>query len=469
MRTIALLIALLILVIFGYDIIFSNFANFAFHWSDLLYYAIAAAVIYIIVRLVGGSLNKTFEKSVNYFLQGKSDELIVKKSLLRVYGLLLITLFPFLLYLFAVGLFAAIDFGLYGVIGIFQLPRIPIAVPIGLGIVVLGTGLAVLIGIYYLFFPPKRKPFGIALNENEEKKLWKLTQDIAKEIESKPIGKIIVTPEPGIGVYLEGNLLSKIFGGGTRVLEIGLPSLHKLSIDEFKAILAHEYGHFSNKDTQWTPFTYAMGSSLTNTLRSMPGPSSNENEEGGIVRGIMSLNPAYWLLLLYVHLYFRITNAFSRIGEVKADIRAMQLYGGKAFRNGLLKVSTNDTIFSEIIQAKHIPELLKEGKTISNFSKFTELILSDVDKKTIDKIQAGILEMSQSHSIYDSHPALKIRIDYSEKFDNKEEKEKDFVDKLFDNWDKINEKVAELYNLRILTYLQALQQQSGAEEETKKE
>ncbi|PIR77702.1 MAG: hypothetical protein COU30_01000, partial [Candidatus Magasanikbacteria bacterium CG10_big_fil_rev_8_21_14_0_10_38_6] len=97
MRTIALLIALLILVIFGYDIIFSNFANFAFHWSDLLYYAIAAAVIYIIVRLVGGSLNKKFEKSVNSLLQGKSDELIVKKGLLRVYGLLLITLFPFLL------------------------------------------------------------------------------------------------------------------------------------------------------------------------------------------------------------------------------------------------------------------------------------------------------------------------------------------------------------------------------------
>lgn len=464
MRTIALLIALLILAIFGYGIIFVNFIDFAFHWSDLLMYTIAAAVVYVLVRLVGGSLNKKFEKSVNYFLQGKSDELIVKKDLLRVYGLLLITLFPFLLYLFAVGLFAAIGFGLYGVIGIFQLPRIPIAVPIGLGVVVIGTGLAVLIGIFYLFFPPKRKPFGIVLDKSEEKKLWKLTQDIAKEIESKPMGKIIVTPEPGIGVYLEGNLFAKIFGGGTRVLEIGLPSLHKLSIDEFKAILAHEYGHFSNKDTQWTPFTYAMGSSITNTLRSMPGPSNNENEEGGIVGGIMLLNPAYWLLLLYVHLYFRITNAFSRIGEVKADIKAMQIYGGKAFRNGLLKVSTNDTIFSEIIQSKYIPELLKEGKTISNFSKFTELILNDVDEKIIDEIQSRILEMSQSHSIYDSHPALKTRINYSEKFDNKEEKENGFVDKLFDNWDKTNEKVAELYNLRISAYLQAMQQQSGSEE-----
>lgn len=464
MRTAALLIALLILAIFGHDIVFINFANFAFHWGDLLMYTIVAAVIYAIVRLVGGSLNKQFEKAVNSFIQGQSNEIVVKKGLLRVYGLLLITLFPFLLYLFAVGLFAAIDFGLYGVIGVSQLPRIPIAIPIGLVIVVGGTGLAVLIGIYYLFFPPRRKLFGIALNENEEKKLWKLTQDIAEEIQSKPIGKIIVTPKPGIGVYLEGGLVAKVLGGGTRVLEIGLPSLYKLSIDEFKAVLAHEYGHFSNKDTQWTPYTYAMGSSIANTLRSMPGPARNENEKGGIVRGIMSLNPAYWLLLLYVHLYFRITSAFSRIGEVKADIRAMQMYGGKSFRNGLLKVSTNDTIFSQIIQAEHVPELLKEGRTVSNFSKFTEVVLSGIDKETIEKLQAEIQEVSQAQGIYDSHPALKTRIDYSKKFDNKEEGEKDCVSKLFDNWDRINEKLAEIYNAQVLAYAH-VQQQSGESKE----
>jgi NAD dependent epimerase/dehydratase family enzyme len=51
-------------------------------------------------------------------------------------------------------------------------------------------------------------------------------------------------------------------------------------------------------------------------------------------------------------------------------------------------------------------------------------------------------------------------VNYSEKFDNKEEKDKDFVSKLFDNWEKTNEKVADLYNLRIVAYLQALQKQS---------
>lgn len=469
MRTIALLIALLILVFFGHDIIFLNFANISFHWSDFLYYTIAAGVIYVILMLVGRSLNDNFDNCVNNFLQGKSDELIVERGLLRVYGLLLFTLLPFLLYLFALGLFAAVVFGYYGVIGLLYLPRIPVAIPFGLAIVVFGTGISVLIGIYYLLFPPKIKPFGLALNQKEEKRLWRLTQDIAKKIEIKPINKIIITPEPGIGVYLEGNLFSKIIVGGTRVLVIGLPSLHKLSIDEFKAILAHEYGHFSNKDTQWALFTYAMGNSITNTLRYMPGPSYNENNGGGVVSGISSLNPAYWLLFLYVNLYLKITKAFSRMGEVKADIRAMQMYGGKVFRNGLHKVSSNDTIFSEIIQPKYIAELMNKGKTTSNISKYFELIISDTDKKTIDLINKEMLETNQSHGIYDSHPALKTRIDYSEKFGNTEENEKEFVGKLFDNWDKINEKVTEIYNLSLIAYLQTLQQQSYAGEETNKE
>jgi len=284
-----------------------------FHYQDLLLYAGVALVVYLIVRAVGGSLDKKFNQSVKDFLDGKKKELFDDKGLLRTFGFLLIVLLPFLLYLLAVALFAAIDFGLYGLLAISNVPRIPIAIPIGLGIIVIGTSIAILTGIYYLLFPPKRKTLGIEVKKNEEKKLWNITKEIVNEIQAKPIDKIVITPDPGIGVYLEGNLFSTIFGGGKRVLEVGLPSLHDLTDDEFKAILAHEYGHFINRDTQWSSFTYTVGNSLIRTLQATPGPSPDENEEGGMIRGIMSLNPAYWLLFLYVHLYFKITNGFSRI------------------------------------------------------------------------------------------------------------------------------------------------------------
>lgn len=364
-----------------------------------------------------------------------------------------------MLYLFAVALFAAIDFGFYGFMAVSYLPRVPVALLIGLGIVVFGTGMAILIGIYYLFFPPKRKTLGVILDKNEEKILWNVLEEVANEIKARPINKIIITPEVGIGVYLEGNIFLAVFGGGRRVLEIGLPSLHELSIDEFKAILAHEYGHFSNKDTQWTPFTYAMGNSLISTLRATPGPSESGNQDGSWVRGIISLNPAYWLLLLFVKLFSSITSGFSRIREVMADIYSMELYGGKAFHDGLLKIATNDTVFREIIESKYVPDLLKEGKTISNFSFFMEVVYKSLDKKDIDSLQSNIVEINKNQGVFDSHPALKNRLFYSEKFISKEEKNKKLVSTIFDNWENINKKVADLYNLKIINYLQTLQKQ----------
>jgi len=43
-------------------------------------------------------------------------------------------------------------------------------------------------------------------------------------------------------------------------------------------------GHFSNKEHAMEFLYYSMGNSLTSTLRSMPGPSQDEKEEGGWVR-----------------------------------------------------------------------------------------------------------------------------------------------------------------------------------------
>lgn len=455
MKTIALLFSLLLLLIFGF-LIFENFFYLSFNWQDLLIFAIVALIIYLIIRWVGGSLDKRFNKSVKDFLDGKKKELFDDRGLLRVFGLLLIILLPFLIYLFALAFFAAIDFATYGLLAISYSPYIPIALLIGLAIVVLGTGLAILIGFFRLLFPPRRKTLGIEIAKNEQKKLWQLTQEIAIEIKAKPIDKIIITPDPGIGVYLEGNLFAIIFGGGRQVLEIGLSSLHDLRVDEFKAILAHEYGHFSNRDTQWSSFTFSMGNSLISTLQSVPGPTHDAHEEVGMVRIIMSFNPAYWLLLLFITLYFKITNGFSRIREVMADIRAMNLYGGRAFADGLLKVATNDIVFSEIIQGRLLSHYLEEGQTIINFSKFMELLYKNAEEKTVKEIRNLLFEESKVHNPYDSHPSLRTRINYAKKFFIGEEKNKKAVSALFDNWDQINEKVAEIYNSRLLLYAQLL-------------
>ncbi len=455
MKTIGLIFALLLLVFGTAFLIFISFLSLAFSWQDLLFYLVIALIIYFIIRAVGGSLDKKFNDSVKDFLENKSKNLFNDRRLLRTFGLVLITLLPFLVYLFLFALYSAITFSLYGLSLLFSAERIPIAILIGLVIVVLGTVIAIFTGFYYLFFPPKRKTLGVYVKSDDQRKLWEITREIAKEVKAEPISKIIIAPDPGIGVYLDGSLFTTIFGGGERVLEIGLPSLHGLTTGEFKAILAHEYGHFSNRDTQWNSFTYSMSSSLTSALESVPGPPKNGKEEMSLVSLIMSLNPAYWILFLFVRLYFKVTNGFSRIREVMADIMAMNLYGGKAFSSGLLKVATNDLVFNEVIEANLVPRFLKEEKMITDFSKFMEFAHK---KLPIKKLKLDILSTSDSHNVYDSHPALKVRTDYAKRFETLKEKDDRPVSALFDNWDDMNKKVAEIYNLRLMSYLKRLDQ-----------
>jgi Zn-dependent protease with chaperone function len=454
MKTVGLVICLVILAWAGWTIIVQGFGSLAFNWQDLLFYLGAALIVYLIVRAVGGALDNKFNASVKAFLDGEQASPLEDRGLLRTFGFLLIVLLPFLLYLLALAFYSATTFAFYGLWLISIIERVPVAVVVGLIIVVIGTAIGVILGLYYLLHPPRRKTLGIEIGKDKERRLWGIVGEIAAALKARPINKIIVTPDPGIGVYLEGNVFWTVAGGGRRVLEIGLPSLHKLTVDEFKSILAHEYGHFSNRDTQWSSFTYSMGTSLVSAFQSVPGPPRDGGNRGcGIVGAIMSINPAYWILYVFVHLYFRITNGFSRIREVMADVMAMTLYGGQAFVNGLEKVVTNDAVFINIVHGRYVPQLLKEKKMITDFSKAMESVYGQLDEAKIKEMREGVLAKSTQASTYDSHPPLSVRLDYARRFGSSMMKDDRPVSTIFKSWAELNEAAAKLYNMRLMQFM----------------
>lgn len=461
LKYIGLLIAGLLLLGGIFRLVVYSFPTLTFSFVSLGIYLGIGLVAYAIVWLVGTSLDKAFNNSVEEFLRGKKTVLFDDKPLLNVFGAVIITFWPFLVYLLLFAFFATVIFLMIAFYFVINLPRIPIALLILIPLIGLLTAFAILTGFFRLLFPKRGQSPGIEIKKNEQPRLWELTKQLADEIQSKPVDKIIIAPKPGIGVYLEGNLFSTMLGGGKRVLLIGVPSLHELTVDEFKSILAHEYGHFSNKDTQWSSFTFSMGNSLLSSFRQMPGPIQFRTGSAAYdwLRTHLNLtywNPAYWIMFVFIKLFFRITSGFSRIREVMADIRAMTLYGGKALSNALQKVALNDTIFSQVVESKLVPQFLQQNKAFTNFSAVMEQLYTKVDKSELEKYKSDIISKSETHDIYDSHPALKVRLDYAKKFGEKEEKDKRPVKSIFDDWDKLNELVATIYNLQLFTFLKTL-------------
>lgn len=471
MKKLLLLLAMLISVLGVWWILTWNILPFAFNYQDFLFYAAMALISYLIIRWVGGSLNKKFNSIVDSFVRGNSLELKIDKGLFNTYGFLLISLLPFLIFLLLLSLFAAVSFSLYGLVIISEAPRIPIAVLLAFLVIPLGTLLGMIIGIYRLISPKTSEPLGIEAKRNENSKLWKLVDEVSFFLQTRAVDKIILTPEPGIGVYLKGSNISAVRGQGQRTLEIGLPSIDGLTVGQFKAILAHEYGHFSNRDTQWAAFTFAMGQGLTQALASTPGPSREEGndkdkeERGGLFSLIVSLNPAWWILFFYMKLYFSVTGGFQRAKEVRADLNAIELTGGKDFADGLRKITINDYVFTEFIQKHLVWDMLRKNQVITNFSKIIRHAESNLSKEETKNIESAALASGET-STWDTHPETKTRLEYASRFKTILKGKEEPVTSFFDNWDYINEKVAELYNQRIIAIVQAyaaLQKQQEAQ------
>jgi len=472
MRLISLGFSLILLLLSSYLLLF-RYLTLSFEWLDFILCILGTFTTYLLVRKVGVSLDHQFNRIIGAFLEGKTEQLTPDKGLIRTFGLLLLTLLPFLVFLLGLALYSAVLFSIEGFTLVLKLPRVPVALLLGLAVVLFGSGIAVLFGLYRFFVPPKNKTLGIQLKQTDHPALWQMTRQIAEQLRTKPIDQIILLPGPGISVHLEGNLFHAMLGGGLRTLHLGLVSINGLATDELRAILAHEYGHFGNRDTQWSAFTYSMGNSLLSAFRSTPGPMRDDSQtktngkgEGpGLMGAVMALNPAYWILFVFVNLFFRVTNSFSRIGEVMADVRAMTLYGGSAFRDGLSRVATNDRFFSEILQAQRIPDLLKEGKTIKNFSSYMTLSYES-SPDDLKSFQSAILEENPTHDLFDSHPALKVRVDYSRRFRDSAAAEKQPVSDLFENWQQTGEELTKLYNSRLLAYLGSLNVEPPAPQPT---
>jgi Zn-dependent protease with chaperone function len=212
------------------------------------------------------------------------------------------------------------------------------------------------------FAGKKRSVFGIPVTRAEQPEVWETCDKAAKRVGTIRVDKIYISPQPGIGVHLSGGLLSLLIGRAKRTLTIGLGSIPCLSISEGEAILAHEFGHFSNKDTAWNSLTFTMAGALQNTLITMPNPWNSS----GWIKLTSALNPALWVLLGYRFLFAVVTSGFSRTREVFADKTAIGLYGYKNFVTGLMKVGRNDYLFSGHLVPQMVKILTEEGKIFTN-------------------------------------------------------------------------------------------------------
>ncbi|MBL8694743.1 MAG: M48 family metallopeptidase [Planctomycetes bacterium] len=180
--------------------------------------------------------------------------------------------------------------------------------------------------------------------------------------------------------------------GGRRVLGIGLPLLQLCTIEQFRAVLAHEFGHFVGSDTLLGTFLYRTRTAIGRTVYSL-GKSGS---------------PVKWIFIGYGKLFLRITHAVSRAQEFSADAFSAQVTSPRIAAEALRKVIPYDAVYMRYWTQEVVP-VLQAGR-IPPIHEGLEIFCKSMDGlEILEHAESGATTAKADP--YDTHPPLRERVE----------------------------------------------------------
>jgi Zn-dependent protease with chaperone function len=347
----------------------------------------------LLLLAVGGLLSKITLATVRRTQATARFEVSrAERAVRTIYrGVIALSAFYFYLSLPVVALIVTLGAG--GILyALYVGPGVPVRLAIGLALLVLYSLYAIVRGIFVRI---REQEPGRALAREEAPRLWALAEQVAQRVGTEPIESIYVTPLPTIAVTERGRRWFRPRAAGKRTLFLGLGALNGMTQGQLAAILAHEYGHFSNRDT--------AGGDLANRTGASIGQIAYSLAASGQARWY---NPVWLFLRGFDHLFVRITRGASRLQEILADRYSVQAYGARDFVAGLKQSIRQGVTFH--IQAEHeIDAALDQGRALPNLF----VLAPPRSEQVREQVEAEIeREMSRVTRPFDAHPAPKERI-----------------------------------------------------------
>lgn len=239
---------------------------------------------------------------------------------------------------------------------------------------------------------------GRALTEAEAPELWRMVRNVAETIKTRPVNEIRITHGADLAVYERGSFRAKMSDNAERILIIGTAVLNGFDQNAFRAVLAHEYGHFSNRDTAGGDIAFRVNTDILRTADSMAA--------GGTAT---VYNLGFQFLRLFHFLFRRITHGASRLQEVLADRVAAYYFGAQAFKDGLNHVIRRELEFTHVAD-KEINAALGTNRALQNLYEMS--VQEDAAVQAIEDELRSAVDRPTTDD--DSHPSPRDRFRYIE-------------------------------------------------------
>ena len=213
-----------------------------------------------------------------------------------------------------------------------------------------------------------------------------MTREVARAVGTRPVDEIRITPATEMAVYERGSFRERAQDRGHRVLVLGIANLNGFELNAFRAVLAHEYGHFRHRDTAGGDVALRVNNDILKFALALAHSGQ-----------AVWYNLAFQFLRVYHFIFRRISHGATRLQEVMADRVAAINYSPQAFEEGLRHVIRRQIEFEDVAHWE-INDAIKSRRALQNLY---ELPVSN-EICIEEKLNEAIVRQTSED---DTHPA----------------------------------------------------------------
>lgn len=316
-----------------------------------------------------------------------------KKEVSGVMGSIVLFFIVYLLmFILSIGLIIACVYG--GIAIIIAMPRM-ITIFAGAGLI--GLGVMVFVFLVKFIFAVSRydRSNSIEITKEDQPGLYAFIRQLAKDVQTPFPKKIYLSPDVNAAVFYDSSFWS-MFLPVKKNLQIGLGLVNSLNVSEFKAVMAHEFGHFSQRSMKLGSFVYNVNKIIYNMLfenTGYVGFLGSWARVDGIFAFFAQITAkiAQGIQWVLRQMYAVINKSYMRLSremEFHADAVAASVSGSKSLVTALRRIELANTGYTIALQK--CDDLFKQKKMSNNIYQ---------NQRTVLKHLANEFKLTVEHDI----------------------------------------------------------------------
>jgi Zn-dependent protease with chaperone function len=238
-------------------------------------------------------------------------------------------------------------------------------------------------------------PEGRELNREQCGQLFQIVDEFRRKLKGPSIHTALITEDFNAGISQVPRL--GMFGWHKNYLTLGLPLMQALGPDQFRAVLAHEFGHLSGSHGKFGAWIYRVRLTWHQLMDAL------EQRESAALK-IFS-----YFFEWYTPFFAAYSFVLARAQEYEADQAAAQLAGARTVADALISLDVADAFLTTTFW----PGVFRkaDSEPVPHGTPFADLQVAFRSHPQAGGAQKGLaLALKRKTASGDTHPALADRL-----------------------------------------------------------